>query len=106
MLDLLLRRDPDNPVYLRKQGQLLLTGQRDEALRILQRAIQSAEGDPHAYFEVAEALRSQGAYADAVTYFPERVGARADQTDTGGSRSPRRSSSQASIGRRAVTDPL
>ncbi|MGA8665229.1 MAG: tetratricopeptide repeat protein, partial [Thermoplasmata archaeon] len=70
LLDLLLRRDPNNPVYLSKQGQLLQrTGQRDEALRILQRAIQSAEGDPHAYFEVAEALRSQGAYADAVTYF-------------------------------------
>jgi len=70
LLDLLLRRDPENPIYLRKQGQLLLrTGQRDEALRVLQKAIQTAEGDPHAYFEVAEALRSQGAYADAVAYF-------------------------------------
>ncbi|MGP8073229.1 MAG: tetratricopeptide repeat protein [Thermoplasmata archaeon] len=70
LLDLLLRRDPENPVYLRKQGQLLLRiGQRDDALRVLQKAVQSAQGDPQAYFEVAEALRSQGAYADAVTYF-------------------------------------
>ncbi len=70
LLDMLLRREPDNPMFLRKKGQLLLSsGQRAEALRVLQRAVADAHGDPHAYFEVAEALRSQGAFVDAVSYY-------------------------------------
>jgi tetratricopeptide (TPR) repeat protein len=69
-LDLLLLREASNPVYLRKQGQLLLrAGRRTDALRALQRAVETAHGDPHAYFEVAEALRAQGAYADAILYY-------------------------------------
>jgi tetratricopeptide (TPR) repeat protein len=69
-IDLLLLRDSNNPTYLRKEGQLLLrVGRHSDALRILQRAVESAHGDPHAYFEVAEALRSQGAYADAISYY-------------------------------------
>lgn len=70
LLDLLLRRDPNNPLFLRKKGQLLLrSGHRTEALAALQQAVQAAHGDPHAYFEVAEALRASGAYADAITYY-------------------------------------
>lgn len=70
LLDVLLRRDPNNPLFLRKKGQLLLrTGHRTEALAALQQAVQAAHGDPHAYFEVAEALRASGAYADAITYY-------------------------------------
>ncbi len=70
LLDLLLRREPANPLYLRKKGQLLLkAGNRDAALRTLQEAVARADGDPHAYFEVAEALRAQGAYPDALTYY-------------------------------------
>ncbi|MGP8158680.1 MAG: tetratricopeptide repeat protein, partial [Thermoplasmata archaeon] len=70
LLDVLLRRDPNNPLFLRKKGQLLLrAGHRPEALAALQLAVQAAHGDPHAYFEVAEALRAQGAYADAITYY-------------------------------------
>src|SRR5271157_946475 len=70
LLDVLLRRDPNNPLFLRKKGQLLLrAGHRPEALAALQLAVQAAHGDPHAYFEVAEALRAQGAYADAMTYY-------------------------------------
>ncbi|MGA8710252.1 MAG: tetratricopeptide repeat protein, partial [Thermoplasmata archaeon] len=70
LLDVLLRRDPTNPLFLRKKGQLLLrSGHRTEALAALQQAVQAAHGDPHAYFEVAEALRAQGAYADAITYY-------------------------------------
>ena len=70
LLDLLLRREPTNPLYLRKKGQLLLkTGKRSEALSALQQAVQGAHGDPHSYFEVAEALRAQGAYADAIAYY-------------------------------------
>jgi tetratricopeptide (TPR) repeat protein len=70
LLDMLLRREPTNPLYLRKRGQLLLrAGRRSEALGVLQQAVQAAHGDPHSYFEVAEALRSQGAYADALTYY-------------------------------------
>ena len=70
LLDVLLQRDPNNPLFLRKKGQLLLrAGHRTEALAALQLAVQAAHGDPHAYFEVAEALRAQGAYADAITYY-------------------------------------
>jgi len=66
----LLRREPDQPVFLRREGQILLTaGRRDEALKVLQRAVQGAEHDPQAYFEIAEALRAQGAYADAIGYY-------------------------------------
>lgn len=69
-IDLLLLRDASNPAYLRKEGQLLLrVGRHADALRVLQRAVENAHGDPHAYFEVAEALRSQGAYADAISYY-------------------------------------
>jgi tetratricopeptide (TPR) repeat protein len=69
-VDLLLLRDGSNPIFLRKQGQLLLrVGRHADALRVLQRAVDNAHGDPHAYFEVAEALRSQGAYADAIAYY-------------------------------------
>ncbi|MGP8016921.1 MAG: tetratricopeptide repeat protein [Thermoplasmata archaeon] len=70
LLDVLLRKDPNNPLFLRKKGQLLLrSGHRTEALTALQQAVQAAHGDPHAFFEVAEALRAQGAYADAITYY-------------------------------------
>ena len=70
LLDVLLRRDPNNPLFLRKKGQLLLReGRRTEALGLLQQAVTAAHGDPHAFFEVAEALRAQGAYADAITYY-------------------------------------
>ncbi|MGI0072071.1 MAG: tetratricopeptide repeat protein [Thermoplasmata archaeon] len=70
LLELLLQREPGNPMYLRKKGQLLLlAGRRPEALTVLQAAVQGTPGDPHAYFEVAEALRAQGAYADAIVYY-------------------------------------
>ncbi len=75
LLDLLLRREPSNPLYLRRKGQLLLkAGRRADALAVLQQAVASAHGDPHAYFEVAEALRAQGAYADAVSYYRRGIG--------------------------------
>ncbi len=71
-IDLLLQREPGNPVYLRRKGQLLLkAGRRPEGLNVLKGAIQAAKGDPHAYFEIAEALRAQGTYADAITYYTE-----------------------------------
>ncbi|HTT73564.1 MAG TPA: tetratricopeptide repeat protein [Thermoplasmata archaeon] len=70
LLEMLLARDPTNAMFLRKKGQLLLAaGRRTEALEALQGAVQGAQGDPHAYFEVAEALRSQGAFVDAVEYY-------------------------------------
>jgi tetratricopeptide (TPR) repeat protein len=75
LLELLLRREPTNPLFLRKKGQLLLkAGRRAEALSVLQQAVQSAHGDPHSYFEVAEALRAQGAYADAISYYRQGLG--------------------------------
>jgi tetratricopeptide (TPR) repeat protein len=70
LVELLLQREPNNPMFLRKKGQLLLQlGRRPEALTVLQAAVQGTPGDPHAYFEVAEALRAQGTYVDAVTYY-------------------------------------
>jgi tetratricopeptide (TPR) repeat protein len=70
LLDMLLQREPNNPMFLRKKGQILLaTGRRAEALKVLQTAVQGSAGDPHAFFEVAEALRAQGAYADAIAYY-------------------------------------
>jgi tetratricopeptide (TPR) repeat protein len=70
LLELLLAREPANPMFLRKKGQVLLrAGRRDEALRVLQEAVGAAKGDPHAYFEVAEALRVQGSYPDAIAYY-------------------------------------
>ncbi len=69
-LDLLLRREPAEPLFHRRRGQLLLAaGRREEALAALQRAVQGADRDPQAFFEVAEALRSQGAYPDAIGYY-------------------------------------
>jgi tetratricopeptide (TPR) repeat protein len=69
-LDLLLQREPGSPAYLRRKGQLLMkAGRRADGLVVLKNAIQASQGDPHAYFEIAEALRAQGAYGDAVTYF-------------------------------------
>ncbi len=70
ILESLLKEEPENPLYLRRLGQVLLhLGRREEAMRALQRAVAGAGSDAHAYFEVAEALRAQGAYADAVDYF-------------------------------------
>ncbi|MGP8077665.1 MAG: tetratricopeptide repeat protein [Thermoplasmata archaeon] len=70
LLELLLAREPANAMFLRKKGQVLLrAGRRDEALGILQEAVAAAKGDPQAYFEVAEALRVQGSYPDAIAYY-------------------------------------
>ncbi len=71
-VDLLLQREPGNPLFLRRKGQLLLkSGRRPEGLAVLKTAVQAAKGDPHVYFEIAEALRGQGNYADAVAYYGE-----------------------------------
>ena len=71
-IDLLLQREPGNALYLRRKGQLLLkAGRRAEGLVVLRNAIQAAKGEPHAYFEIAEALRAQGSYADAIAYYGE-----------------------------------
>ena len=77
LVEVLLRKEPTNPMFLRKKGQLLLrVGRRPEALTVLQAAVQTTPGDAHAYFEVAEALRAQGAYADAIEY--DRKGLQVD----------------------------
>ncbi|MCI4367996.1 MAG: tetratricopeptide repeat protein, partial [Thermoplasmata archaeon] len=73
-VDLLLQREPQSPLFLRRKGQLLLkSGRRPEGLAILRSAVENAHGDAHVHFEVAEALRAQGAYTDAITYFREGV---------------------------------
>lgn len=72
LVDLLLQREPANPLFLRRKGQLLLKlGRRSEGLQVLKDAVAGAQGDPHVYFEVAEALRASGAYADAIGYYQQ-----------------------------------
>lgn len=69
-VDLLLQREPENPLFLRRKGQLLLkAGRRAEGLLALKQAVAGSGGDPHVHFEVAEALRATGAYTDAVGYY-------------------------------------
>ncbi|HZY71236.1 MAG TPA: tetratricopeptide repeat protein [Thermoplasmata archaeon] len=71
-LEALLAHEPQAPMFLRRKGQLLLKlGRRDEGLQTLKGAVSGAGSDPHAYFEVGEALRAQGAFEDAVTYFQQ-----------------------------------
>ncbi|MCI4324181.1 MAG: tetratricopeptide repeat protein, partial [Thermoplasmata archaeon] len=71
-IGILLVRDPNNPVYLRCKGQLQLsTGERAEAITTLRQAVQAAGSDPHAYFDVAEALRAHGANPEAIEYFEQ-----------------------------------
>ncbi len=72
LLDVLLRREPEQPTFLRRKGQLLLRlGRREEALKVLREAVRGAERDPQAHFEVAEALRAGGAYPDAIGYYQQ-----------------------------------
>jgi tetratricopeptide (TPR) repeat protein len=69
-VELLLHREPQNPLFLRRKGQLLLqSGRRSEALPVLAQAVEAARGDPHAHFEVGDALRAHGAYAEAIPHF-------------------------------------
>ncbi|MHB8351289.1 MAG: tetratricopeptide repeat protein [Thermoplasmata archaeon] len=69
-VDLLLLKEPRNPLFLRRRGQLLLKlDRRAEALTSLTAAVEAGNGDPHICFEVADALRAQGAYPDAVGYY-------------------------------------
>ena len=76
-VELLLQREPENPLFLRRKGQLLLkSGRRSEGLQTLKQAVVGAAGDPHVHFEVAEALRATGAYTDAIGYY--RKGLEAD----------------------------
>ena len=71
-IDLLLQKDPQNPLYLRKRGQVFLsTGRHAEGLAALKSAVLGAHGDPHIHFEVARALRDSGSYADAFTYYQQ-----------------------------------
>jgi tetratricopeptide (TPR) repeat protein len=72
-LDLLLLKDPQSALFLRRKGQLLLKlgGRRQEALQALTSAVHAAGGDPHIYFDIAGALRGQGAYADAIQYYEQ-----------------------------------
>lgn len=70
LVDLLLQREPQNALFLRRKGQLLLkVGRRGEGLAALRAAVERTGSDPHVLFEVAEALRASGAYVDAVGFF-------------------------------------
>jgi len=69
-VDLLLHREPQNPLFLRRRGQLLLKAQRrPEALEALTAAVAVARGDPNVHFDVAGALRAHGLYPEAIQYY-------------------------------------
>ncbi len=73
-VEILLQREPQNPLFLRRRGRLLLRlGRRGEGVQILKNALSPQERDPIAYFEVADALKEQGAYADALPYYQKGI---------------------------------
>ncbi|MCI4358186.1 MAG: tetratricopeptide repeat protein [Thermoplasmata archaeon] len=77
LVEILARRDPENVLYQRRRGQLLLrTARLSEGVTILRAAAEKAPGDPLVQFDVADALRAAGAYADAVEFY--RLGLEAD----------------------------
>ncbi|HEV2166290.1 MAG TPA: tetratricopeptide repeat protein, partial [Thermoplasmata archaeon] len=70
LVEILARRDPENALYQRRRGQLLLrTSRHSEGVTVLRAAAEKAPGDPLVQFDVADALRSAGAYADAVEFY-------------------------------------
>jgi len=70
LLDALLKREPTNPVYLRKKGLLMLkAGHRAEGVRLLKSSTEQAHADPQGEFDVAAALCTDGAYTDAIEYY-------------------------------------
>jgi tetratricopeptide (TPR) repeat protein len=82
-VDLLLLREPKNPLFLRRRGQLLLKlDRRVEGLQALTAAVQASGNDPHIHFEVADALRLQGSYPDAIQYY--QAGLRLDPSSRPG----------------------
>lgn len=73
-LEILLQREPQNPLFLRRRGRLLLRlGRKTEGTQVLKTALSASERDPHAYFEVADALKEQGAYQDALPYYQKGI---------------------------------
>lgn len=68
-VEILLHREPRNPLFLRQKGRLLLQMEnRTEALPALKAAVEAAPGDARVLFDVGEALRAHGAYAEATPY--------------------------------------
>jgi tetratricopeptide (TPR) repeat protein len=68
--EVLLQREPQNTLYLRRRGKLLVrVGRKQEGVQVLKNALSANEKDPGAYFEVADALKELGAYADALPYY-------------------------------------
>ncbi len=73
-VEILLQREPQNPLFLRRRGRLLLRlGRKAEGVQVLKNALSPQERDPVAYFEVADALKEQGAYADALPYYQKGI---------------------------------
>ncbi|MDE1819701.1 MAG: tetratricopeptide repeat protein [Euryarchaeota archaeon] len=73
-VEILLQREPQNPLFLRRRGRLLLRlGRKAEGVQVLKNALSPQERDPIAYLEVADALKEQGAYADALPYYQKGI---------------------------------
>jgi len=68
-VDVLLKREPDNPNYRRRRGRLLMrTGQKAQGLELLRASVSPRESDPRVFFEVGSALKEQGDYPEALEY--------------------------------------
>jgi tetratricopeptide (TPR) repeat protein len=71
-LEILVQREPHNPLYLRRHGRLLMqVDKKQEGLAELKKALSLQERDPAACFELADAYKETGAYQDAVTYYQQ-----------------------------------
>jgi tetratricopeptide (TPR) repeat protein len=69
-LEVLVQREPHNPLFLRRHARLLLqTDKKQQGLSELKTALSLQEKDPSACFELADALKESGAYQDSLTYY-------------------------------------
>jgi tetratricopeptide (TPR) repeat protein len=73
-LELLLLKDPGNPLFLRREGQIqLILGRRSEGLDTLARAAHSPRAEPTLPYEIAEILQGRGEPAEAIPHYEEAI---------------------------------
>ncbi len=71
-LEILIQREPRNPLFLRRYGRLLTqVGRKEEGLAQLKAALALQDKDATAYFELADALKEAGAYQDSLGYYQQ-----------------------------------
>ena len=74
-VEILVQREPQNPLYLRRHGRLLmLANKKTEGLAELKSAVSLQDRDPAAIFDLADALKETGAYQDALVTYQRGLG--------------------------------